>query len=278
MKQLIALLASLVLAAAAGAQGAPPALSPTSTSTLTPLVGEAATPPAPWHFAGLPKQKKPATRFSVAEIDGQRALRVEAQASYGNLVHGFSQPPSQRLLAWQWRVDQPNPNSRLRERDGDDTPLKVCAMFDLPLDAVPFVERQVLRAARRMSDEPIAAATLCYVWDANEPTGTELDNAFTRRLRMIVLRGAGSARSRWQAEERDLHADFLRLFADEATSVPPLIGIAVGADADNTQGHSVAHVMALELLARRRMSLPGRPRGESRSAQHEGTPMGAARP
>ncbi len=248
MKQLIAVLACSVLAQAAGAQAVPP----TSTSTLAPLVGEAATPGAPWQFAGLPKQKKPATRFSVGELEGQRALRVEAQASYGNLVHWFSQPPSQRHLAWQWRVDQPNPNSRLRERAGDDTPVKVCAMFDLPLQAVPFVDRQVLRAARGMSDVPIAAATVCYVWDAVEATGSELDNAFTRRLRMIVLRGAGSALARWQAEERDLHADFLRLFADEATSVPPLMGIAVGADADNTQGHSVAHVMGLELLARRR--------------------------
>lgn len=252
MKQLIAVLACLVLARAAGAQAVASTPTPALTGPLAAVVGEAATPPAPWHFVGLPKQKKPATRFSVAELEGQRALRVEAQASYGNLVHWFSQPPSQRHLAWQWRVDQPSPNSRLRERSGDDTPVKVCAMFDLPLEAVPFVERQVLRAARRMSDEPIAAATLCYVWDAQEPTGTELDNAFTRRLRMIVLRGAGSALSRWQAEERDLHADFLRLFADEATSVPPLLGIAVGADADNTQGHSVAHVMGLELLARRR--------------------------
>jgi hypothetical protein len=32
----------------------------------------------------------------------------------------------------------------------------------------------------------------------------------------------------------DLHADCLRLFADKETRVPPLLSVAVGADADNT--------------------------------------------
>jgi hypothetical protein len=40
-------------------------------------------------------------------------------------------------------------------------------------------------------------------------------------------------------------ADFLRAFGDETTTVPPLTGVAVGADADNTGGRSLAHITAL---------------------------------
>ena len=55
---------------------------------LVPLdSGSGAQPPAPWHVAGLPMQSKPFTRFGMVELDGKRVLRVDADRSYGNLVH-----------------------------------------------------------------------------------------------------------------------------------------------------------------------------------------------
>jgi hypothetical protein len=188
-------------------------------------------PPAPWHLVGLPQQSKPFSKFSVVNLDGQRALRVEAQASYGNLVHPVLE----------------NPGADLRRKDGDDSPVKVCALFDLATSAVPFVERQVLRVARLRSGETLPAASVCYVWDARLAPGTVLDNAFTRRVRMVVLRGPESPLHSWVSEQRDVWADFKRLFGDEAGEVPPLVGIAIGADADNTQGHSLAHVGSITL-------------------------------
>ena len=66
--------------------------------------------------------------------------------------------------------------------------MKVCALFDLSLDKVPFIERALLRSARSGSNDLIPSASVCYVWDANLPVGTRLDSAFTRRVRYIVLR------------------------------------------------------------------------------------------
>jgi len=204
-------------------------------------------PPAPWHLVGLPQQSKPFSKFSVVNLDGQRALRVEAQASYGNLVHPVLENPGAHRLSWRWRLDEPIPGADLRRKDGDDSPIKVCALFDLATSAVPFVERQVLRVARLRSGETLPAASVCYVWDARLAPGTVLDNAFTRRVRMVVLRGPESPLHSWVSEQRDVWADFKRLFGDEAGEVPPLVGIAIGADADNTQGHSLAHVGSITL-------------------------------
>ena len=125
--------------------------------------------------------------------------------------------------------------------------LKVCAMFDLALERVPFVERQLLRLARSRSGEPLPAATLCYVWDRTLPAFTELDNAHTRRVRFVVLQGAAAPTGQWRRERRDLAADFLRVFGDEADRLPPLLGVLVGADSDNTGGDSLAHLGDLEL-------------------------------
>lgn len=212
---------------------------------LQPLASGDGTAPAPWRYAGLPAQREPATRYGVVGLDGRRVLRIEAEASYGNLVHPLRRPADGLVLSWSWRVDAFAAGADLRRRDGDDNAVKVCVLFDLPLARVPFVERQLLRLARARSAEALPAATVCYVWDRLLPAGTALPNAYTRRLRYLVLRGG--AEPAWRAERRDVAADFLRLFGDEAREVPEIIGIAVGADADNTHGHSIAHVADLAL-------------------------------
>lgn len=228
-------------------------------SLLAPWAPEAATAPAaPWQPLGLPGQQAPATRFSLVEADGRRVLQVEARGSYGNLVQALADGPAgaappaaaaARWLSWRWRLLLPNPAADLRRRSGDDAALKVCALFDLPLAQVPFAERQLLRLARARSGEPLPAATLCYVWDARLAAGTALDNAYTRRLRWLVLRGPADGPQPWADEQRDLHADLRRAFGDELGDgpLPPLRAIAVGADADNSGGHSLGQIDALQL-------------------------------
>lgn len=207
-----------------------------------------------WRFNGLPDQKAPPTRYDSVLLDGQRVLRVQADASYGHLVHDL--PPrraAEGLLSWRWRLDQANPLVNLREKAGDDVALKVCISFDLPLAQVPFVERQVLRLARSRTGQALPAATVCYVWDPTLPAGTVLDNAYSRRLRMIVVRGQGdrTGTGAWVTERQDVDADFRRLFGDElpggaSGNLPAVTAVAVSADADNTGGHSLGHVATLE--------------------------------
>lgn len=208
-------------------------------------VGPAA--PAPWQVAGLPKQALPYSRFSMIELDGKRVLRLDADRSYGNLVHPLAKDEPGRFLSWRWRVDVPNERANLRVRGGDDSAAKVCVMFDLPLQALPFLDRQVVQLARLRSTEMLPTATVCYVWDAQFPPGTVLDNPYTRRVRLIVVRGQGTPLATWRQERRDVHADFLRLFGDEASEVPAIVGVGIAADADNTQGRSLAYVADLRL-------------------------------
>lgn len=230
---------AILLLAAGSAFAAEPALAP---------LGAAGSPPAaPWHVVGLPQQTKPFTRFSMVEIDGKRAVKIEADLSYGNLVHSLKEFAAPAQLSWQWRIEKPIEAADLRERRGDDTAVKVCVFFDLPMDNVPFTDRQLLRVARGKTSDPVPTATVCYVWDAKLPAGTTLDNAFTRRMRYIVLESGTDRLNKWVAEKRDVGADFLKLFGDESKVVPPIVGIAVGADADNTQSHSVAYVSGISL-------------------------------
>ena len=214
---------------------------------LTPFGAAGAAPNPPWKVVGLPQQSKPFTRFSVVDIDGKRAVKIEADLSYGNIVHQLKEYAAPAQLSWQWRIEKPIEAADLHEKRGDDTAVKVCVVFDMPMDNVPFTERQLLRLARSKTTDLVPTATLCYVWDPKLPAGTTLDNAFTRRMRYIVLESGTDRLNKWVAEKRDVGADFLKLFSDEIRTVPPILGVVIGADSDNTQSKSVAYVSGISL-------------------------------
>ena len=238
VRLLLALAVALPLASPHVARAAEPALAPFG------AVGSPAQ--APWHVVGLPQQTKPFTRFSVVDVDGKRAVKIEADESYGNLVHPLkANAPAH--LAWQWRVEQPIEAADLHQKSGDDNAVKVCVFFDLPIESISFTDRQLLRLARGKTSELVPAATVCYVWDAHLAVGTTLDNAFTRRQRYMVLESGADKLGRWVGERRDLGADFTKLFGDESPTVPMILGVAVGADADNTKSHSVSYVSGVIL-------------------------------
>ena len=215
---------------------------------LTPFSSAAlGAPPPSWRVVGLLRKK--ISPMEVVLHDGTPQLRVLTDSSYGMLVHAVvpAVPGPAATLRWRWQLVETLARADLRRKDGDDTALKVCAMFDLPLDKLSFMERNLLRLARAASAEPLPAATLCYVWDTTLPTGTLLPNAFSERVRYLVLNGQEAVVGQWQSHQRYLAADFKLAFGHESATVPPLVAIAIGADADNTKSHSLGYVGDLTL-------------------------------
>jgi hypothetical protein len=218
----------------------PAAASPSLLAPLAELPG--------WVPVALPAQKLPPTRFDVVEDEGQRSLRIASDGSYGNLVHELPAFARPRTLQWRWRLDEGITGADLKSRATDDAAVKVCVLFDLPDERLPFVERQLVRMARAASGQKLPGATLCYVWAPLAGRDELIVNAYTRRMRWLVLQGRGSPLAQWRSERRDLRTDFLRAFGNESAEMPPVQAVLVGADADNTGGRGLALVQALELL------------------------------
>ena len=230
-----------ITATDSAAQGAP-----ADGPTLAPFAsGHGGAVQPPWQFEGLPEQYQRApTHFSFETDHGAAVLRVTTDNSYGTIAHPWH-GPAPGSLVWRWRLDQPLTQSDVATKDGDDSALKVCVMFDQPLNQMPFFERTALRLARATSGKPLPAATLCYLWDSKYPTGTPGRNPYTDRVRYIVLRGPTAPLAKWADEQRDTSADFQRLFGDESPRTPGITAVVVGADSDNTHGASVGYVAVL---------------------------------
>lgn len=236
-----------MLALATALQGAPALGADMALVPLTAATGEV--PPSPWRVVGVPGGKIALTQFSLATVEGQRVLRVQAPGSYGNLVHdlpGIALGEGTRI-SWRWRLDEPLATADLRARQGDDSALKVCVLFDMPLERLGLVERNLLRLARAASAEKLPSATLCYVWDTQLPTETVLPNAYTARVRMLVVSGPQQALRTWTQHSRNVAQDFRRAFGAQADPLPPVMAVLVGGDSDNTAGNSLGYVSDLRL-------------------------------
>jgi hypothetical protein len=207
--------------------------------------------PAPWRIVTLPKIPRH-TRYAVAENDGRRAVRADADASYANVVHPLNADiGATPILRFAWRVDRFPENSDLTSRARDDVAAKVCVLFDVPLERLSLVDRTKIQLGRRLFDPQLPAATMCYVWDRTLPAGRWIDNAYTDRVRMLVLRsGASGEPSRWFDERRDLRADFAQAFPREATfGLPKVAALAFATDADNTKSQATAWFGDMALAA-----------------------------
>jgi hypothetical protein len=203
-----------------------------------------------WRFVGLPhKPEIPATRFETGQAEGVAGVRVSTRSSYG----AWKSPAG--ILQWRWRLDQALSGgvraADIQRKDGDDAALKVCVLFDHPLDRVPLGERALLRLARALSAQELPTATVCYVWDPAQAREASGSNPYTRRVRYLVLQGQGAPLQRWVSESRNLAADFARLFGDELPpgsapgAVPWVSAVLIGADSDNTQADSSGWVAQL---------------------------------
>jgi Protein of unknown function (DUF3047) len=223
---------------------------------------------AAWRYVGFPKKQAdlPPTRFEAATADDhRRALRVSTARSYGTLVHDW-QGAAPGALQWTWRLDQALSGGTappdLTTKAGDDAALKLCVMFEHPLERIPFVERTLLRLARTLSGEALPAATVCYVWDSAQPAGVQGANPYTRRVRYISLRGTEAPLKQWLAERRSPAQDYVALFQDEITSTqtaPTVLAVVIGADSDNTASTSQGWVAQVQWQSQSQSQWPAAP-------------------
>lgn len=98
-----------------------------------------------------------------------------------------------------------------------------------------------------------------YQWDADaRALRAEADSSasglihrlsvpLAERVLMLAARSGDEEAGQWRSEERDLLADYRRLFGEEP---PPLSGIALMTDADDTGGSARAWYADVTLSAR----------------------------
>ena len=234
---------ALTAVAAALAFAADPPTVPAPFSALPP----GAVLPAGWEVVRLRNLRPP----DVALVDdaGTTVLRLFSHDAAGSVAFRMSADPGRAsVVAWRWKVDRVLDGADLRRKEGDDYAARVYVTFDVPDEALSFAQRARMAVARLFYGDHVPAAALCYVWDNRHAVGTTAWNAYTSQVRMIVLRSGAGEVGRWVSESRDVAADYREAFGRAA---PPISGVAVSADTDQTHEKVTAWFGDLRLEARR---------------------------
>jgi Protein of unknown function (DUF3047) len=223
------------------------ALSATARAELTPFsAATGTTAPAPWQYIALPERyAKPLTSIDIHALDGKKALRLQADKSWGTVAHPWAS--AAKTIEFQWRLDKPLPQASFKTKATEDAAIKVCASFDMPADRMPVGERTLFKLAQFFSREKLPTATLCYVWANAEELGSIHASPTTARVRYMALDNASSPLKTWKTHKRTLSDDFLKAFGAESPAFPVVTAIIVGADADNTQDTSLGYVADIVL-------------------------------
>jgi hypothetical protein len=192
-----------------------------------------------------PASKAPDTRYTLVDEDGAVVIQAEAVASMSGLVRAL-QPPAAGAsrLQWRWRIERPLTNADMTQKAGDDYAARVYVLFDYPRERLPWATRAKLALAEALYGQPVPTAAINYVWDNRQPVGSIKPNAYTERVRMVVLESGTAKAGQWVSESRDLSADFRAAFGEDA---PPVSGVAIATDTDNTGETARAWFGDLEL-------------------------------
>jgi hypothetical protein len=188
------------------------------------------------------------TEYTLVEDAGRTVLRARADASTSGIIRELRvDPRTYPVLAWQWKVMRVLERSDLAKREGDDFPARLYVTFDVPADSLSTSERMQVRLARMLYGPDVPVSALCYVWDTKAPAGTFAANAYTDRVRTIVVDSGRANAGRWRVHERNVLADFRSAFGGD----PPMVnGVIVSTDTDNTAETAETYYGDVEFRAR----------------------------
>ena len=183
-------------------------------------------------------KNKNSTSYMLVRDGDNTVLKAVADSSISGLARKLVIEPTKfPILRWKWRIAKTNERSDIRSKSGDDFPARVYVLFNINEDELSFLDRAKLKLARYIYGDQVPSAALCYVWSHKEQENTQSWNAFTDRVRMIVLRSGTDNTGVWAQEERNILSDFEKAFGMPA---PEISGIVLSSDSDNTNALSMA--------------------------------------
>lgn len=222
-----------IVAAAAHVHGAPAAIEIGAFSAARP---GAAIPDGwvPLKLARIDRE----TRYSLVADEGTTVVRAQADASASGLIRRIeADPRTYPILEWRWRIANLVEKSDLAAKRGDDYAARLYVAFKYDPARVSVWNRVKYGIIRALYGEYPPHAGINYVWATREPVGAAAWNAYTDRVRMIVVRSGAADLGRWVSESRNVLEDYRAAFGEEP---PPIAGVAIMTDTDNTGERAVA--------------------------------------
>jgi hypothetical protein len=167
------------------------------------------------------------THYAVVADGTNYCLRAAATNSNSALMVKLNlKPPAHLLVRWRWKIDRTPPGASDRVVKDYDHAARLIIAFDTFIGPPRSID---------------------YLWANTEPVGTAMPHPLMGRAQMLVVESGNARAGEWVTEERDVTADWRRLFPGKA--MPKIVGIGVLTDTDSTHTTVTADYAGIELDA-----------------------------
>ncbi len=197
-----------------------------------------ATLPSGWKPLAFKKIERH-TSYRLVEDDGRMVVQASSQQAASGLIREMKIDPKEYpIVRWRWKVNNLIEKSNVSRKDGDDYPARIYITFEYDPKKVGLFKRVKYESVRLIYGQYPPLGAINYIWSTREPKGTMVSNAYTGQCKMIVVESGPSRIKQWVEMERNLYEDYRKAFGDHP---PPISGIAIMTDTDNTGESAVAY-------------------------------------
>ena len=172
------------------------------------------------------------TAYELVKKEGTTVIKAESRNAASGLIRQIRLDPQKfPFIEWRWQAADIYEQGDVSTKAGDDYPARIYVAFEYDPKTVGFFEKAKFKAYKLVYGEYPPSRAISYIWANRASVGTMADNAYTDRVKMIVVESGGKNLNKWVSERRNLYKDYIRAFDEK----PPMIsGIAIMTDSDNT--------------------------------------------
>ena len=186
------------------------------------------------------------TVYVIDAKDGDSCLKAESNGSASALVYkgefNVYEFPSVR---WLWKVENVYQKGDPEKKSGDDYPIRVQVVFKYDPERAGRLMRIEYTLAKKVYGEYPPQSTLSYVWASREDQKAIMASPFSNSIRLMALEKGGKKSGIWCEEEINIVKDYREAFGADP---PPVAGIVIMNDSDDTGEKSVSYVKSIEVF------------------------------
>nr|WP_223795040.1 DUF3047 domain-containing protein [Marinobacter sp. F4216] len=197
-----------------------------------------------WEALEFPKIDR-LSEYQLVLEDGNRVVQATTSGSASGLITRLDiQPGDSLILRWRWKVSNVFEGGNAKAKSGDDYPARIYVAFEFEEDKAGFFERAKRSAVEVLFGETLPGNALNYIWANRLPVDEVVPNPYTDQTMMVAVNSGADQVGEWVTVEQDIVADYRQAFGE---APPPLVGIAIMSDSDNTGESAMAWYGDLQL-------------------------------
>ena len=172
------------------------------------------------------------TAYSLVADQGRTVVRAVSDAAASGLIHRFrAQAETTPWLIWNWKIAHVLEKGDVSRKGGDDYAARLYVAFAFSPEGASVWQRLRHLGARIFTRGEAPGSALNYIWGNRAEQGTVVDSPYVSESKMLVLQSGNLAAGQWRAEKRNIADDYRAAFGFDP---PPIIGVAIMTDTDNT--------------------------------------------